>query len=89
MGILPSFFKQTQHKRFEYNPRYYDERKERIENLKQKYSENSISDYSPNIKGQFRAHYNQTRKSGISKSSKIRLIIAISISLLLLYYTLN
>jgi hypothetical protein len=35
---LPSFFKQHQAKPFQFTPRYYDERKERIEELRKQYS---------------------------------------------------
>lgn len=34
---LPSFIRQNKHKTFEFKPRYYDESKERIEELRKKY----------------------------------------------------
>ena len=35
--MLFSFFKQRKNKTYNYTPRYYDERKERLENLKKKH----------------------------------------------------
>ena len=32
--MFSTFFKQTKNKRYNYTPRYYDERKERMDNLK-------------------------------------------------------
>lgn len=35
---LPSFIRQNKHKTFEFKPRYYDESKERIAELRKKYN---------------------------------------------------
>ena len=42
---LPSLFKQQKNRTYQYTPRYYDERKERLEELKRKRENNSDSDY--------------------------------------------
>ncbi|MDZ7847273.1 MAG: hypothetical protein U5L96_11130 [Owenweeksia sp.] len=41
---LPSFIRQNQHKRFEFTPRYYDERKERLEEMRKKYRDGSAEE---------------------------------------------
>lgn len=90
MGV-PRMFKLPKHKKFEYSPLYYDERKEQLEKIKQKYDYNESeggkesSEYRPNIKGQMRSHFN--KNSGKSqKASNIRLIIIILGLLAITYY---
>jgi uncharacterized membrane-anchored protein len=40
---LPSFIRQNKHKTFEFKPRYYDESKERIDDLRKKYHKSGES----------------------------------------------
>jgi len=50
MGFLNiSFFKTPQHRVFNYEPRYYDERKERLQKLYEKYGKNP--DGTPKVAG--------------------------------------
>jgi hypothetical protein len=93
MGV-PRFFKLPQHKRFEYSPLYYDERKEEIEKIKQKYNtENSTTSgteknaYRPNIKGQMRNYYAKNTRAS-RKTSTIRLLVIILFLLSITYYLL-
>ena len=91
---LPVFFKLQKHKRFNFVPRYYDERKEelkkKVEKINQeieKVENSNVSTYVPNIKGQFRRYYR--RSSSKSKQhSNIRLIIIIIVLFLIAYYLL-
>lgn len=73
---------------FDYKPRYYDERKERLEKIKKKY-ENTKSNTVPNIsennkdfvtlkKGQLRNTWKKTKSSGDYNSTlRIAIIVAI------------
>lgn len=58
---LPSFIKQNSYNRFQFKPRYYDERKERLKQLEEKYNgENSNKAINLRIKGSFKK--NKTTK---------------------------
>ncbi len=83
-----SFFKLPKHKQFNYIPRYYDERKEELnERIKQIELEmgvrNPDKNYVPKIKGQIRNQYYRNIKE--RKQSNLRLII-ILIALFLIAY---
>ena len=88
---LPGFFKQHQHRKFEYEPVYYDERsermKERLENAEKSKSPKESGDYIPNIKGKIKNHYNLSSTVGKQrKASNLRLIIIIVILSAAAYY---
>lgn len=76
------------HSRFEYRPRYYDERKERLEQIKAKYSgEHSKEHTRERIKGSFK---NATIKNSFMRrgaSSNITLLaIVVGLSALAWYF---
>lgn len=48
--MLGSPFKQRAHYVFNYKPRYYDERKERLDNLKEKYADDGKKDSEKDYK---------------------------------------
>lgn len=84
--MLGNLFKRQSHYVFNYKPRYYDERKERIEKLKKQYGktddiENVISPETPNIitKNNLRAQWNSNKRQVANKKSNIRLAIIIAI----------
>ncbi|MEN8137447.1 MAG: hypothetical protein ABFR62_03365 [Bacteroidota bacterium] len=81
---LPSFIKLNSYKRFDFQPRYYDERKERLERIKAKYKgENSPEATKERIRGSFKK--SSKRKTG---SSNIRLLLIIAGLLFLAWYFL-
>lgn len=84
---LPSFFKQNQHRRFEYAPRYYDERKERIEEMRKKYDENAESgNYSSHsLRLRINSEWRRSSNKKTSRGTSFRLII-IAAGLFLLSY---
>jgi hypothetical protein len=87
---LPSFFKQNQHRRFEYSPRFYDERKERIEEMRKKYGgEESAEKFSST---NFRMRMNsEWRNSGSRKGSRgtsLRLVVIVLALFLISYLIL-
>jgi len=81
---LPSVFKAHRAKQFSFKPRYYDERKERLEELKKKYANkevrrNTIS-FSEKIEGKWRHERNRS----VSKSN-FRLLVIIAILTFITY----
>lgn len=95
--MLGRFFKLPKIKRFEYRPRYYDERKEALEyRIKQIKLEMGIKDDDPDagkftkeihavrIKGQMRSNFKKNRRA--VKRSNIRLLIILLVLFALAYY---
>ncbi len=89
MGI-PRFFKIPQHKQFHYEPIYYDERKERLEErIRQIEAEHGIKKEGEEPvrtlrKGSFSHYYERRRK--VQRYSTTRLIIIIIFLLFVSYY---
>jgi hypothetical protein len=93
-----ALFRTEKPKPFTFIPRFYDERKEELENrigeIKKEMKENPASQYVPNIRGRMRSRhealYGPSGKSGKSLISR-RLITIIFIGLILLigYYILR
>ena len=86
---LPSFFKINKPRRFNFYPRYYDERKEKLqERIKKAEEELGIKSETSNIrtlqKGAMRGYFPRTKR--VRRTSNIRLIIIIVILLLISYY---
>ena len=88
MGI-PRFFKIPQHKQFNYEPLYYDERKEklqeRIKRIEQEYGVKNGDEYVRSLtKGSFSRYYDRRRKA--QRYSATRLVIIIIFLLFVAYY---
>lgn len=73
-------------KPFSYKPLFYDEKKERLENLKKKYAgEKTESGLSPDFREQLRASWRiKEKKTG--NISRMTLIIYFALAALLIYY---
>lgn len=89
MGI-PTFFRLPKHKTFQYNPRYYDERKERlqvrIKQIEQEMGVNQGDEYVPRIsKGSIRGHNSRLRNKKAERQSNVRLLIILIVLLLITY----
>lgn len=83
-------FKPRAHYVFNYKPRYYDERKERLELLKKKYKNNegNLSDI-PKIslsKDQLKSNWQRHKKSSSNRAVNIRLAVIITILVGILAY---
>ncbi|WP_340073925.1 hypothetical protein [Leptobacterium sp. I13] len=73
---LPSLFKQRKNKTFNYTPRYYDERKERLEKLKQSKEKRSDEDYFRGYrKKSYRKDWKAARNKKTDKDSRIRFFV--------------
>ncbi len=88
---LPSFIKQNKHKSFEFKPRYYDERKERIEELRKKYGKSEAKDPKAE-KERFRenlsSRWQDTRQTKVNSSNRTLLLIIVAL-LALTYYLIK
>lgn len=73
-------------KPFDYKPLYYDEKKERLENLKKKYAvEKTESGLSPDFREQLKSSWRiKERKTG--NISRFTLLIYFALAALLIYY---
>ena len=88
--MLSSFFKQNRNKQYNYTPRYYDERKERLDGLKKKHG--LIEDDSKSSKRYtrgFRDDWKQNSKIQSNKNTRIRLIVILIFLLLAAYIALS
>ena len=88
--MFGSAFKPRAHYVFNYKPRYYDERKERLEKLKNKYNnkENS-SDNIPSIKltkDNFKADWQSHKKLTTDRGANRRVAVIIAILVGILAY---
>ncbi|MEN8186603.1 MAG: hypothetical protein ABFR05_05690 [Bacteroidota bacterium] len=81
--MIGNFFKTRSHYVFDYKPRYYDERKERIESLKKKYEKEGDDDDDIKkitlSKDQLRQDWARHKKSTHNRNVNIRLAIIIAI----------
>lgn len=85
---LPTLFKQNRNKSYGYSPRYYNERKERIEQLRREKeataaSESLFRNHGPKS---FRADWRAQKSKAMEKNRRLRLAV-IFIFLLLFFYT--
>ncbi len=71
---IPSFIQLNTYSRFEFKPRYYDERKERLEQIKKKYAgEHSTEATRERISGSFKK---SSKSKGSSTNGRLIIIIA-------------
>ncbi len=85
---MPSFFKPQKNKKFSYQPRYYDERKERLENLKKQYGDDSKESIEMRMRGKFRRHSSHKIPGFFSKAT-LRTFIILGFLALAVYYLLK
>lgn len=78
---------------FNYKPRYYDERKERLAKLEEKYSKNKEEDNDiPNLdfsKEKLRQAWRKSKSSSSSHKANIRLALIITILVGIVVYVLD
>lgn len=81
--MFGNFFKPRTHYEFDYKPRYYNERKERLDNLKKKYEDNSeLDEESLKIKltkNNLKSDWIRAKKSTADRNTALRLAIIITI----------
>ncbi|EIJ39249.1 hypothetical protein [Galbibacter orientalis] len=73
---LPSLFKTSANKSYNYTPRYYDERKERLEELKKSKEKRSDEEYFKGYRRKaYRDDWKTVRSTSSSMNSRIRFIV--------------
>ena len=80
--MFGTMFKPRAHYVFDYKPRYYDERKLRLEKLEQKYHGNSEDGNVPQIslsKNNLKNDWVKNKRSATDKSTNLRLAIILAI----------
>ncbi len=87
--MFGKFFRPQTHYVFDYKPRYYNERKERLEKLKAKYEENKDTDIEHDIdfsKHNLRESWERSKKPGADRATMLRLALIITILVGILTY---
>ncbi len=84
---MPSFFNLQKNKKFGYTPRYYDERKERLENMKKQYGDEATT-AEQRMRGKFRRP-TKTTMPGIFSGASMRTFFILGILVLAVYYLLK
>ena len=87
---LPSLFKQRANKSYSYTPRYYDERKERLEELKKSKESRSDEDYFRGYrKRSFRDDWKSQRKASTSLNTRVRFFVILIFLFMFAYVALR
>ncbi len=88
---LPTLFKQTKNKTYDYQARYYSERKERLQELHEKHHGKTEYGVSGNFKRRvsFRNDWKAVNKEVETKKSNIRILIIIILLSIIAYLVLE
>jgi len=78
---LPSFIKQNRHKSFDFKPRYYSERQERLQVVKRKYErEKDQKDATgENLRASISTTWQDSRQTKVNSSNRMLLLIIIAL----------
>ncbi len=75
--------RQNKHKTFEFTPRYYDENKERLDNLRRKYQKQEDGNSNPRrtemLRGDLRQSWQNNRPSKVKSSNRTLLLIIVAL----------
>jgi len=75
---------------FDYKPRYYDERKERLEKLKKQYDNDNDEEYKPSlIKSGLKTDWQRSKHVAHDKKANLRLALIIAILVGIFSYILE
>ncbi len=92
---LPRMFKVPSHSKFDYQPLYYDEKKEKMKKRLEKYNtsvedKGTDAEFNTDIKGKFRSNKNLSSSySSQKRISNIRLLIIIGFIGITMFYILQ
>lgn len=91
--MFGKLFKPRSHYVFDYKPRYYDERKERLKNLEEKYHGDNDGDDDISrmtlSKNNLKNDWVKNKRSATDKSTNIRLAVIIAVLVGLVSYILE
>jgi hypothetical protein len=83
-------FRTPKPKQFSYKPLYYDEKKERLEELKKKYEDNTQHEgVSPDFKERLRSSWKvkERRTGNISKGTMVVYFVLVMVILYLIFFS--
>lgn len=87
------FMKVNRHRRFNFTPRFYDERKERIDKLREAYhgdTDSSPEERQLQLRERIQSNWSTNKSySKKSKAANLRLIIILAVLLLIVYLILG
>lgn len=87
------FMKVNSNKQFDYTPRYYDARKERIDNMRKAYdndSDSTTTEQQARLREKMQSSWNiESSYTKQSRSANIRLVIILAALLLATYFILD
>lgn len=87
---LPTLFRTQKPKTYNYKPRYYNERKERLDALIKSKESSSDDKYAKGYRPKgFRDDWKAARQSKDNKSSRLRFIVILILLLLFAWYALK
>ncbi len=86
-NIMASFFKPRKNKQFSYTPRYYSERKERLDNLKQQQSGEETT-AEQRIRGKIK-RASATTTPGLFSGATLRTFAILGVLIVVIYYFLK
>ncbi len=86
--MFGNLFKQRSHYVFNYKPRYYDERKEKFKNLKDKHNHSEKPEITI-TKNNLKTHWVRSKRQVAGRNANIRVAIIITIIVGLLMYFLK
>ena len=91
--MFGKFFKPQAHYVFDYKPRYYNERKERVQKLEEKHHGLTEEEDAPRIrlstKSNLRNEWTKVKRTGSDRSTTLRLAIIITLLFGLAAYILD
>lgn len=78
---LPSFIKQNRHKSFDFKPRYYSERKERLEEIKRKYEKEKLTPEakSASLRQDLSSSWQDARQTKVNSSNRMLMLIILAL----------
>jgi hypothetical protein len=85
--MIGNFFKQRTHYVFNYKPRFYDERKERLDAVKKKYTAAAIKKSVTHTHANFREEWKKSKKASRNNANvKVAFIIVILVFFVYRYF---
>lgn len=86
---LRVLFKQERNKSFNYKPRYYDERKEKLDAIKKKYEPEEGDNFKTRKRTSFRDDWKTQRKALNDGNSRVRFLVILAFLLMFAFIALR
>ncbi|HSW67238.1 MAG TPA: hypothetical protein VLH16_01520 [Bacteroidales bacterium] len=81
------FFKRQKPRNFSYNPLYYDEKKEELEQVRQKYNQTSTESMPDRMRVQLeRSWRNRRSRQNSTQTPPVRILIYLAVVAIMIYF---